>query len=85
MGIAEEVAEDEAPPAWIVKAVHQSVPHFVKRSSFDDYGESDDEDDGYTTFLTLGAPCYGPLQRTAATVDLAFVQYGDDCLSHGGV
>jgi hypothetical protein len=77
---AEEVASETTSPSIlrIAAAVHQSLP---PAPGEDPAAESlVPEDDGLTLCLVLNPPSYGPLQRTCATFDVAFVQYSDGVL-----
>lgn len=77
---AEEVASETTSPSIlrIAAAVQRSMPPAPGQ---DPEAESlVPEDDGLTLCLVLSAPSYGPLQRTCATIDVAFVQYSDGVL-----
>lgn len=77
---AEEVASETTSPSIlrIAAAVQRSMPQAPGQ---DPEAESlVPEDDGLTLCLVLSPPSYGPLQRTCATIDVAFVQYSDGVL-----
>lgn len=78
---AEEVASETTSPSIIriAAAVQRSVPAAPRQNP--ELEGLVPEDDGLTLCLPLSAPCYGPLQRTSATFDVAFVQYSDGVVS----